>query len=125
MKKRILIIEDEVPLRNALSDKLTREGYAVLTAKNGEVGLGAALHEHPDLILLDIVMPVMDGLSMLKELRKNKWGKTARVIILTNLVSDNQRVNQYLTQTKLSYYLVKSNWKIKDVVVKVRQRLGE
>ncbi|OGH71913.1 MAG: hypothetical protein A3G00_00140 [Candidatus Magasanikbacteria bacterium RIFCSPLOWO2_12_FULL_43_12] len=120
-KKTILVVEDEISLLNALCDKLTRENFAVLEAKNGEEGLEVALREHPDLILLDIIMPVMDGITMLKKLREDAWGKNAKVIILTNL-SDNEKVAEALEQ-KSQEYLVKSDWKIEDVVAKVRERL--
>ena len=120
-KKTILVVEDEISLLNALCDKLTRENFAVLEAKNGEEGLEVALREHPDLILLDIIMPVMDGITMLKKLREDAWGKNAKVIILTNL-SDNEKMAEALEQ-KSHEYLVKSDWKIEDVVAKVRERL--
>lgn len=70
----ILIVEDDVPELNALRDKFTHEGFSILEAKNGEEGLATALREHPDLILLDIIMPVMDGMTMLVNLRKDPWG---------------------------------------------------
>ncbi len=72
--KKILVVEDDVPELNALRDKFTREGFSILTAKNGEEGLAIALREHPDLILLDIIMPVMDGITMLVKLREDSWG---------------------------------------------------
>src|SRR3990167_6145262 len=120
-KKTILIVEDEISLLNALRDKLTREGFSTLEAKNGEEGLEVALREHPDLILLDIVMPKMDGMTMLRKLREDLWGKSAKVIILTNL-SDKEKMAEALEQ-KLHKYLVKSDWKIEDVVAKVREQL--
>ena len=120
-KKKILIVEDEISLLNALRDKLTHENFAVLEAKNGEEGLAVALREHPDLILLDIVMPKMDGMTMLRKLREDLWGKSAKVIILTNL-SDKEKMAEALEQ-KLHKYLVKSDWKIEDVVAKVREQL--
>jgi len=117
-KKTILIVEDEVSVLKALSDKLTREGFAALSAKNGEEGLEVALRERPDLILLDIVLPVMDGMTMLGKIRDDSWGKDVKVIILTNLSE--------VALPKCSYdYLVKSDWKIEDVVARVRERLGE
>ncbi|HWQ91553.1 MAG TPA: response regulator transcription factor [Clostridia bacterium] len=68
--ERILIIEDELPMRTALADLLQVEGYRVLTAAEGETGLRRALEEKPDLILLDIMMPRLDGLSLCAELRR-------------------------------------------------------
>ena len=76
LHKKILIVEDEAPLRNAISDILSFEGFTVFQAKNGQEGLDAALLEHPDLILLDLMMPVMDGLTMLEKLRQDQaYGK--------------------------------------------------
>ncbi|HCA67457.1 MAG: hypothetical protein A2249_02300 [Candidatus Jacksonbacteria bacterium RIFOXYA2_FULL_44_7] len=122
-KKTILIIEDERSLREALRDKLTREGFSTLEAKNGEEGLDVALREHPELILLDIVMPVMDGMTMLKQLRENAWGKNVKIIILTNL-SDIEKIADSV-KNEVYDYLVKTDWKLEDVVTKVRERLGE
>ena len=122
-KKTILIIEDERSLREALRDKLTREGFSTLEAKNGEEGLDVALREHPELILLDIVMPVMDGMTMLKQLRENAWGKNVKIIILTNL-SDIEKIADSV-KNEVYDYLVKIDWKLEDVVTKVRERLGE
>ena len=67
---RILIIEDELPMRTALQDCLEAEGYRVLTAADGQSGLDRALHEKPDLILLDIMMPRLDGYALCAELRR-------------------------------------------------------
>ena len=91
------------------------------TFQNGEEGLKAVFQERPDLILLDIVMPKMDGLTMLKELRKDGWGKTAKVIILTNL-SDNQKVADAMENDTYEY-IVKTDWKISDIIAKVKEKL--
>ncbi len=124
MEKTILVVEDDLSLLGALADKFSREGFAVLQAKNGEEGLESALKNQPNMILLDIVMPVMDGMTMLKKLRAtNEWGKTVPVIILTNLTSDNDERMRDITETNPAYYLVKTDWKIEDVVEKVRERL--
>jgi len=121
MKKKILIVEDEMAILNVLADKFTLEGFEVAMAKNGQEGLKIALENHPDLILLDIVMPIMDGMTMLGELRKDLWGKDVSVIFLTNL-SDASRVLQSLDQG-VNDYLVKSDWKIKDIVEMVKGKL--
>ncbi|MDO8557836.1 MAG: response regulator [bacterium] len=122
-EKTILIVEDDRSQLQALVDKLTQEGFATLEAKNGEEGLETALREHPDLILLDIVMPVMDGMTMLKKLREDTWGKDALVIILSNL-SDPEKISQAVTQGTYGY-LIKTDWKIEDVVAKVKELLSK
>jgi DNA-binding response OmpR family regulator len=68
--ERILIIEDELPMRTALQDVLQAEGYRVLAAADGETGLHRAMAEKPDLILLDIMMPKLDGYAVCQELRR-------------------------------------------------------
>ena len=78
---RILIIEDEAPMRTALADLLTAEGYRVLTAADGESGLQRALDEKPDLILLDVMMPKLDGFALCAELRR--LANTVPVLMLT------------------------------------------
>jgi len=122
MKKKILIVEDESSLLSALVEKLTKEGFETLEAKNGEEGLVMAKKEKPDLILLDIVMPVMDGITMLKQMRNSDWGKEISVIMLTNL-SEDDKVDESLENGAFEY-LVKSDWKLEDVVKKIRIRLS-
>lgn len=121
--KKILIVEDETPLRNAVTDILTFEGFEVFQAKNGQEGLDLALKEHPDLILLDLMMPIMDGLTMLEKLRQDQeFGKTAAVILLTN-INDPEKVAM-ATEAGSYDFLVKSDWNIEDVVRKIKGRLG-
>jgi len=126
-KKRILIvevIEDDKPLLLVLSERFTGEGYHVISATTGDEGLALALKNKPDLILLDIVMPKMDGLSMLKELRKDPWGKKAKVILLTNLSAD-ENIIRAVTELEPAYYLIKTDWKMDDIVERVKKSLEE
>jgi DNA-binding response OmpR family regulator len=81
MNERILVIEDEVAMRTALADLLASEGYRALTAADGERGLERALVEKPDLILLDIMMPKLDGFALCAELRR--LANTVPVLMLT------------------------------------------
>jgi len=120
--KKILVIEDESALLNALTTKFRNEGFSTLEAQNGQEGLDLALSAHPDIILLDIIMPKMDGMTMLKKLREDDWGREVPVLILTNL-SDKQKVAEALEQNTFDY-LVKSNWTLDDVVAKVREKIG-
>lgn len=78
---RILIVEDELPMRTALSDCLEAEDYRVITAADGEEGLRRAIDEHPDLVLLDIMMPQLDGFAVCAELRKRSFA--APILMLT------------------------------------------
>ena len=122
MKKKILIIEDEAMTLSALKEKFMDEGFYVAVAKNGEEGLEEAFLEKPDLILLDIIMPKMDGITMLKKLQNDERGKKIPVIILTNL-SDPDSVYDSIDNGAYNY-LVKTDWSMEDVVKKVRGKLG-
>jgi DNA-binding response OmpR family regulator len=88
MNERLLIIEDELPMRTALVDCLQAEGYRVVTAADGEAGLSRALEEKPDLILLDVMLPRLDGFALCAELRR--LNQTTPVLMLTakGLVED-------------------------------------
>ena len=123
--KTILVVEDDPPILKTLVDKLTEEGFRIIEAHDGEEGLMIADRDHPDLILLDIVMPKMDGMTMLKKLRQeNEWGKSVPVILLTNLSPDEEKINKGITEDEPAYYLIKTNWSLNDVVQKVRERLN-
>ena len=121
-KYSVLVVEDESAVSEALEDKFGREGFDVLVAKDGAIGLKVALKEAPDLILLDIIMPIMDGITMLEKLHKNKKGKKIPVIMLTNL-SDSARVEE-ARKEGVNDYLIKSDWKLDDVVKKVKEKLS-
>ena len=79
--KKILIAEDEPAMLNALTDKFEREGCIVIRAENGEIALNLATGEKPDVILLDILMPKMDGMEVLASIRKGSdWGVVDRFL---------------------------------------------
>lgn len=122
-KKKILIVEDEESMLNAISDYLETQEFATLTASDGEEGLGIALKDHPDLILLDILMPKMDGMIMLQKLREDEWGKSAPVIILTNVSPDANSLINSVLKNEPAYYLVKSDVMLEGIVDKIKDVL--
>ena len=117
----ILIVEDDIHHLTALKDKFFNEGFTVLETRDGQEGLTSALTNHPDLILLDIIMPIMDGMTMLDNLRLDPWGKSVPVVLLTNL-SEADKVAASLRQGVYDY-LIKSDWKLEDIVKKVKTKL--
>lgn len=119
-KRKILIVEDELAILRATSDRLAEEGYEMLEAKDGADGLEQALKEHPDLILLDILMPKMDGVQVMKRLREDAWGEKVPVILLTKLDLDDKKLRE-VVQYSAAYYLVKRDWSLEDVVEKVKE----
>jgi len=82
-KIKILIVDDEPDLVQTLQDRLEMNGYSITTAGNGKEGLEKAVQEKPDIVLLDVIMPIMDGLEMLEALRKNPQSKDCAVIMVT------------------------------------------
>ena len=125
-RKTILIIEDEKSLRGALVDILMLKKYIPLKARNGREGLELALSNHPDLILLDLIMPEMDGLTTLKKIREeDAWGKKVPIIILTNLSESKDLSTNDSVTSQSTYYLIKSDWKLHDVVHKIESVLGK
>ena len=120
----ILIVEDEAPLRNALRDKFLREGFTVFEAKDGEQGLEIATREEPAIILLDMMMPKTDGITMLHQLRLlSEWGKQVPVLLLTNVSSDDKRMLKEVADDGLTQCLVKSDWPIGKLVARVREAI--
>ena len=122
-KKRILVVEDEEAIQKAVSDSLTNQEFSTLAARDGNEGLEVALKEHPDLIILDILMPKMDGMVMLQKLRADEWGKSAPVIILTNVNPSTSSVINSVLENNPAYYLVKSDVKLEGITDKVREVL--
>jgi len=120
---KILIIEDEPTLRKRLVEKFSSEGFVVSEAKDGEGGLALALAERPNIILLDIILPKMHGLEVLKKIRGNERGKTVPIIFLTNL-SDGELVAKAV-ENGVYDFLIKKDWSLQDVVSQVCKRLGE
>ncbi len=121
MQKSILIIEDEADIREAMADVLKKQNYLVYTADNGETGLNIALANKPDLILLDLVMPVMDGHTTLKKLRADPWGQKAKVVILSAM--DDVKNVAAAHEGEITDYLIKSNSSLEELVNKVRENL--
>ncbi len=118
MKKRILLIEDETDIREAMAEAIEEAGFEVVQAGDGAQGLQIAKNEKPDLILLDLIMPVMDGKETLKKLRQDEWGRNAKVIILTAM---DDTVNVAVThEHNIEDYIIKAHASLDEIVNKVR-----
>lgn len=136
LSKTILIIEDEEPLLASLVDLFKIEGYRVERAKNGVLGLELAREKHPDVILLDVILPKMHGIKLLKELRADERGKNIPVILLTNLSKEDAlnvaatmqedldtAITKELKEGTTMLY-VKSETCITDIFERVKKILG-
>lgn len=121
-KKVILIVEDERPLVQLLENKFFAAGYDVLTAYDGEEGRAKALDRHPDLILLDVMMPKMDGVTLYNDLRNDPWGKTAKIIFFTN-IGDDVAAKRFDEDPNASF-LLKADVRAEELIGLVGKELG-
>ena len=112
-KKRVLVVDDDDNLRNVLLDALNASGFESTGAANGEEGLKMALESHPDAIMLDVMMPKMDGWQVLDSLRADSWGKSAKVLMLTSL-GDMENI-AHAVEKKVFNYIVKSDLNIDNI----------
>ena len=119
VNKKILIVEDSKNYLWIISQKLEEAGFIVATAEDGEEGLVAVEKEKPDLILLDIEMPKMDGIAMSKKLKE--LNIQIPIIFLTNM-SDLKHISD-ATETA-SDYIIKSDIKVEGIVDRVKERLN-
>ncbi len=115
---KILIVEDEAILLTALSEELRQAGFQVEGAKDGVEGLEKTSAYKPDLILMDLVMPRMDGITALKTLKANPETKDVPIVILTNL-SDYDKISDALSLGAMDY-LVKANYRLEELVTKIK-----
>ena len=119
--KRILFIEDEAALQKTFGDILKSEGFEVISALDGETGLNLVEKENPDLVLLDLILPKIHGLDVLKEIKQNENTKNIPVIVLTNIESID-KIDKAL-ELGATTYLVKSDYSLEDVVAKIKKAL--
>lgn len=121
MAKKILFIEDEPSLQQALGEILRQEGFEMIFALDGLEGMERIKEEKPDLILLDLILPKLDGFEVLKKVKENPITENIPVIVLTNLESAED-VNRAI-ELGATTYLVKANYEIEEVMDKVKQSL--
>lgn len=117
-KKLIIFVEDEPTLQKTLGRILEEEGFEIQGALDGQSGLALIKRIKPSLILLDLILPKMDGFEVLQELKKDPEVKDIPVIVLTNLESA-QDVEKAISLGATTY-LVKANYELNDVVKKIR-----
>lgn len=121
-KKKILLVEDDTFLSGMYVTKLNMEGFDVILASDGRQGLKMINEENPDLILLDIVLPKMDGFEILKEMKKKKKLKEIPVILLTNLGQKKDVEKGFSFGVK--DYLIKAHFMPSEVVDKIKKALS-
>jgi len=120
-KISILVVEDDKFISNAYKIKLNSEGYQVKNAYNGVEAIEMLKNFYPDLIILDLVMPIKNGFEVLKDLKKNKKLLSIPIIVATNLGED-----QYIVKAKemgATDYILKSEMSLDDLVKKIKSLL--
>jgi DNA-binding response OmpR family regulator len=120
-KSSILIVEDDQTIATMYYVSLTNDGYDVSVAENGEQGLTLARETHPGVILLDIIMPKMDGFSLLKELKNDEETREIPVVLLTNLGQEEDKERG--EELGASDYLVKTDYTPRQVSEKIKTYL--
>jgi two-component system sensor histidine kinase/response regulator len=119
---RIAIIEDDQSISQMYRFKFESEGYEVETAENGKLGLELAEKMQPDIILLDLMMPEMNGDEMLAKLRATTWGKDIQVIVLTN--TGEQEIPEAVKQLGVSRVILKASMTPRQVAEIVKEQLS-
>lgn len=122
VKKRILLVEDDVALSSVYHARLELEGFEVMDVSDGENALASALDFKPDLILLDVMMPKINGFDVLDILRNTPETSNIRIIMLTALSQPKEK--ERAEQLGVDEYLVKSQVVISDVVERIRHHLN-
>ena len=121
-KKRVLVVEDEQPLRQAMEIRLLQEGYRADTAANGREALAKMVQAQPNLILLDLVMPIMDGVDFLKALKVDEKASVP-IVVLTVMTSGVLFEQCQLLGVK--DYLVKDKTPLEEIIKKVKAIVGK
>lgn len=121
-KAKIVIIEDDAAIVQMYRMKFEAEDFEVSTAGDGKAGLELIQGFTPDVVLLDLMMPVMGGVDMLSKLRKQEWGKSIKVIILTN-VGESEAPSK-LKSLGVSGFIVKAEMTPKQVADQVKSLLS-
>lgn len=119
---KIAIIEDDLAIAQMYRLKFEAEGYKVDIAENGKLGLVLCEEMKPDLVLLDLMMPEMNGDEMLEKMRSTDWGKDIKVIILTNV--GQQEAPEQLKKLRVSNYIVKAEMTPKQVAELAKKELA-
>lgn len=123
MATKVAIIEDDLAISQMYRLKFEAEGYNVETAENGELGLELIDQMRPDIVLLDLMMPIMSGEEMLIKLRGTKWGAKIKVIILTN--RGEQEISPEVKKLGVSALILKADMTPRQVAEIVKTKLAE
>lgn len=113
-KKTVLLVEDDKSIRELYALALINAGLHIVMAEDGQTGVRIALEQHPDLVLLDIDMPIMNGYEAAATIRSDEWGRTVPIIFLTNRSDPRDQAHASLQQPE--HYIIKADTPMKEVI---------
>ena len=122
--KKILVIDDDVSFCDMLKEILEAEGADVLLEHDGVSGINTALEKHPDLLVIDVMMPQMSGIAVLEKLRGDEWGKSIPAILLTN-VNEPDAMAASMEHGPATEYLLKIDWTLDQIAEKINKIFAE
>lgn len=123
MPQLILFIEDEPVLQKAVGEIVRKEGYEMVSALDGELGIKLAKEKKPDLILLDLILPKRDGFEVLNNLKSDEETKSIPIIVLTNL-GEMENIEKAI-ELGATTYLIKSDYTLKEIIEKIKKTLAD
>jgi len=125
-KIKIVVVEDDFLTRQGYITALAAQGFYVQEAQDGQEGLKVINRERPDIILSDIMMPLMDGIDMLKSLREgNEYEKSVPVVLLTNLSAGVAKIDEKISEIGPVYYILKSDFTFLEVSDKIKEIIAK
>ena len=116
-KKTVLLVEDDKSIRELYALALINAGLHIVMAEDGQHGVSIALEQHPDLVLLDIDMPIMNGYEAAATIRSDEWGRTVPIIFLTNRSDPRDQAHASLQEPE--HYIIKADTPMKEVIAQI------
>lgn len=121
-KKKVLLVEDDIFMADLLSRELTSAGFEIVIAQTGKEAVDKFASVKPDIILLDILLPDLNGLEVLRQIRRKDGGPETKVLVLSNLSSE--RDIEDANRLAVVGYLVKANTSLPEIVEKIKLLIG-
>jgi CheY-like chemotaxis protein len=120
--KKILLVDDDLAFCEMLTEILQDEGAMVIVEHDGQSGVARALSEHPDIVMFDMMMPVMTGIAALEILRKDSWGKDIPAVLLTN-INQPEAMAASIEKGPPTEYLLKVDWTLDQIAERIKKIL--
>jgi DNA-binding response OmpR family regulator len=123
MNKKILLIDDDDMISKTMSERFRSDGIEIVVEMDGEKGLARTKSDNPDLVILDLTLPKLDGLEVLKRIREDEEIANIPIIIFSNR-DDMDTISATLEHGQLIDFIAKHEWKLEDIVTLAKKRMG-